>query len=596
MNGALKELAGYSKAVTEGKIIACKKHKWACLRFLEDVKRRGAWEWDFDGERAERYFNWMRLFKHSRGELAGQPKIPCDYELFVYGNIYGWVSADGDGRRRFRRMYEQLARKQAKSQDKAIQALYEISAFGEPNAEAYVAATKKEQTRYVWEEADWLFRNSSLKDRFVCKYDKAKLQPVIKHVKSGSTFSRLSKDDRKSGDGANPHFGVIDESHLHEDDSYYGLFLRGMKTRKNPLLSIITTAGADLNKPCYTVEYKYASDILNPDVPINDDRYFVMICELDRNDTPDVMALPDGRAVEPGGYIDELGTDAAIMKSNPVTGRSAVVRENIVLETQEARNKPEMMRDLLTKTYNVWVQRKDMGYMDMARWSLARVSPEELLSIIAEKVLGRCFVGFDLSATIDLTSVSFIFPWYDGNTAYYAVHSHSFIPEDKFLENKGNDNVPYDVWEKQGYLTITGGATVNHTAVTDYVLNLCGERGWNIDECCLDQWSATSVSNYLQEQGCKTVVYIQQTIKALSAATAAFREAVYDKRVLHDGNPVLAWAMGNAVTQMDSNNNIKLCKSKSKQRIDPAAATITAFVRASIPPPPKPKRRMIRFM
>jgi len=223
----LEELTDYCHDVEDKKIIACQKYIWACQRFLNDIKRIGSDDFPYvfnpqmfmnlDGGEiedyypADRYLGWMGLFKHSKGELAGQPKVPVIYEKFVYGNIYGWVHRD-TYLRRFRRSYEQLARKNAKSQDKAIQSLYEISAFGEQMAEAYVAATKKADTRHVWGEAKWLYNNSEyLRDSFTCKFEQDLMQVVIRHKKSGSFFMRLSKDDKKTGDGTCPQFMCLDK-------------------------------------------------------------------------------------------------------------------------------------------------------------------------------------------------------------------------------------------------------------------------------------------------------------------------------------------------------------------------------------------------
>jgi len=579
--GVLRSITEYSEGIVGGKIPACKKHQWACLRFLNDLKRVD-WEWVFDEERAEDFIEWMGIFKHSRGELAGQPKIPCDYEKFVYGNIYGWVSGR-DGSRRFRRSYEQLARKQAKSQDKAIQALYEMSLFGEKNAEVYVAATKKEQTRYIWNEADWLLKNcGNLKDHFTCAYDKSQLQSIIRHTKSGGTFARLSKVDAKGGDGSNPHFGIIDEYHLHETDEYYDMLTSGMKTRRNPLLSIITTAGFDLNNPCYSVVYKYVSRILNPDDPTEDDRFFGIICELDRNETDEPITTGDGRVIPPGGIIDELGSDEAIMKSNPVTGMSKAVRDSILIETKEARQKPEKMRDVLTKTYNVWVQSRPTGYMDMDRWGRCKVDDATLGEAI-KKAEGRCYVGIDLSAKLDLTSVGIVFPFNgEDDNKLFALVSHSFIPEDKFYESK--DNVPYGLWRQQGLLTVTDGATVDHRQVLKWIEDTIKENGWKAVEVCVDPWGATAINNEMMEAGFK-VVEIVQGIKTLSEPTKSFREAVYSRRVIYAENPLLSWAVGNAVTKFDHNQNIMLDKSKSTQRIDPVAAMMNAFTRAMVDVP-----------
>jgi len=587
----LKEIVGYSNAVLDGRVTACLKHKWAALRFLDDLKQLGKWQWDFDEKAAEKYLTWMRLFKHSRGELAGQRKEPCDYELFVYGNIYGWYNRDG--LRRFRQSYEQLARKQAKSQDKAIQALYEMSVFGEPNAEVYIAATKKAQTRFVWDEAVWLINNCGMSDKFVCKYDNALREKVIKHKKSGSFFSRLSKDDKRTGDGANPHFAIIDEYHLHETAEYYEVLKTGMKTRKNPLLSIITTAGYDLNVPCYREMYRYVSELLNPDIPVSNERFFAIVCELDRNTSTETIKTEDGRDIEPGGIIDELGSETAIKKSNPVTGMSAAVKASIEEEMKEARDNPERMRGTLTKTFNVWYQSRSEGYMDMARWGACKVTPEEIQAAILKAERG-VFVGWDLSTKLDLTSVGFVFPWVEDGILHCVVKSHSFIPEDKYLERRGGDNVPYDVWRKEGWLTVTDGAVVDYDRVLKYVLDTCKVEKWNIAEFDFDPYAMTSLSNNAQSEGI-TVVQITQNILTLSEPTKAFREGVYARRVMHDGNPVLSWAVGNAVVYQDINQNIRLDKKRAKQRIDPLAAIITAFARARIVPP-KPKRRRPIFL
>lgn len=595
--GILQEMTKYSQDILDGKIVACKKHRWACLRFLNDLNRTD-WEWRFDEEQAERYLRWMRLFRHRRGELAGQRKEPCDYEKFVYGNIYGWWSKDKTIRR-FRISYEQLARKQAKSQDKAIQALYEISAFGEPAAEAFIAATKKAQCAYVYSEAEWLFNNSfdmDMAKKFLCKHDDEKQQKTIKHIKSGSTFSRLSKDDKKTGDGSNPHFVVLDEYHLHETTEYYDVLQSGFGSRKNPLLSIITTAGFDLNNPCYRVEYDLVSRILNPNDPTTDDRYFAIICELDRNESNEVITTADGRKIESGGIIDELGSDESILKTNPVTGYSKTVRDDILYRTEQARLSEEKYRSLLTKTYNVWIQSRPSGYMDMTRWDAVRVAPDLLRDMIINKAKGRCYVGFDLSAKIDLTAVSFVFPWIEEGckTTSYAVVTKAYLPKAMYAEKIHVDRVPYDLWEQHGHLAVTEGAVIDYNYVLKDLSDNLTANGWDVIEYCIDPWGASSIATELQNEG-KVVVEIRQGLKTLGEPTKGFREAVYAERLFHDGNPLLSWAIGNCVTRGDHNDNIMLDKQKARQRIDPVAASITAFTRAMTFSPNTGKKETVNW-
>ena len=566
------ELIQYSNEIISGEIVACKKHKWACMRFLRDLGRIGADEFPyiFDEERAERYFDWMRLFKHRKGPLAGQKKEPVIYEKFVYGNIYGWIHKNTE-LRRFRRSYEQLGRKNAKSQDKAIQALYEISAFGEQSAEAYVAATKKEQTRFVWGEASWLYKNSELlKDKFVTKFDQELMQVIIRHKKSDSFFARLSKDDKKTGDGSNPQFMVLDEYHLHETTEYYDLGASGMKTRSQPLLSIITTAGFNLNNPCYRVEYDYVSKILDPNNPIENDWYFVMICEADLD--------------ENGKFVDDVSSDMARMKANPIIGDTDVGKESIKIDLQESLDKPDKMRDFLTKTLDIWINQRPLGFMDMAKWAACGATIKRPFPDVSGKKY-KVTTGIDLATRIDLTSVGFEIDMGD----LIAVLSHSFMPRETLEKRmKVSRKIPFDRWENDGWLTVTPGAQVEYHSVLDYIEKTYDEYGWRRDEACFDRHLATWLEGEMA--GKKFVsIEVPQIITMLSNPTKDFKGLVYnistenaEKKLIHDNNPVLGWAISNAVTKMDHNKNIMLDKEKSSECIDPIAALMNAHFRVMI--------------
>lgn len=550
----LDNLIKYSEDVISGKVVACQKHKWACMRFLRDLERQGTEEFPyiFNESKAIRFLSWMRLFKHTKGPLAGTYKNPEPIEEFVFGNIYGWVHKDTEYRR-FRQAYWQVARKNAKSQDLAIVGLYEMSAFGEPSAEVYVAATKKEQTKYVWEEADTIYRRCEyLKDKFKTSYG------IIRHLKSNSTFSRMSEEDKKKGDGSNPQCGIIDEYHAHETDEYYNILTSGMKTRTQPLLIIITTAGFDLNHPCYRDEYDYVSKILNPDIPVENDRYFVMINELDKD--------------EEGNLIDDIKDESCWVKANPILAKTKEGLEAIRAELKVALDKPEKMRDFLTKTMDVWVNQRDAGYMNMAKWARCGATKEDPFPDVTGL---RVIAGLDLSSTLDLTSVSFEIELSDGRSA---VMSHSFIPEDTLTEKRNTDKVPYDRWVKEGWITATPGAQVDYHYILDYMVKIYEMNQWAKGEVCFDRHMATWLTQELEKKGF-TPVEIPQIITSLSEPTKDFRAKVYDRKVIHDNNPVLTWAMSNAVVRKNAQEGIMLDKSKSVERIDPAASLINAHVR-----------------
>jgi phage terminase large subunit-like protein len=541
-------LIDYCHDVLNGEIVSCQKHKWACERFLRDIEREGTEEFPyiFDEEKALRFLKWMTLFKHTKGKLAGEYIKPHPIQIFVFGNIYGWVHKD-TGLRRFKKGYWQVGRKNAKSQSLACVGSYEGFAFGENMSEVYIGATKTEQSRIVWNETKAQIQGCDfLKGKYKIAYGK------IEHLKSGSFIAALSKDAGKTGDGLNVQCGIIDEYHAHPTSEIYDVLVSGMGARPQPLMVIITTAGFNLNHPCYSVEYQYVSKILDPDNPIENEEYFVMINELDKD--------------------DDIKDEKNWEKANPILCSYEEGVNFLRGELKAALDVPEKMRNFLTKNMNIWVDVKDNGYMDMSKWA-ACGQDFDLPTLEGLE----CTVGVDLSAKIDLTSVSFEFKK-DGK---YIVLSHSFMPEDTIDRKRKTDKVPYDLWAQQGWITTTPGAVVDYNFIKSYIKNFEQQYNVKVREICADPWNATQFMQDMEAEG-YTVVEIRQGIQTLGGATKDFREQVYQGNIIHNNNPVLTWALSNAVTRQDANENIMLDKSKSTERIDPIAAVLNAHVRAML--------------
>jgi phage terminase large subunit-like protein len=543
-------LIEYANDCLDGRVIACQKHKWAAERFLRDIEREGTdtFPFVFDEEKALRFLRWMSLFKHTKGKLQGQHIEPHPIQIFVFGNIYGWVHRD-TGLRRFKKAYWQVARKNAKSQSLACVGSYEAMAFGEHMAEVYVGATKTEQSRIVWNEIKAQLQSCEhLKGKYKVAYGK------IEHLKSGSFITALSKDAGKTGDGLNVQCGIIDEYHAHPTSEIYDVLVSGTGARPQPLMMIITTAGFELSHPCYSVEYQYVSQILDPNVPIENDEYFVMINELDKDDD-----IKDERNWE---------------KANPILCSYEEGMNFLRGELKAALDVPEKMRNFLTKNMNIWVDQKEDGYMPMDKWRACGTDIELDLTRYP------CFVGVDLSATTDLTSVGLVFRLEDGK---YFVRQRSFIPEDRLRERLQTDKVPYDLWVRQGWLYVTPGAVVDYRFVESYVSKL-RDDGLQIQEIDFDRWNASHFAQNMEAEGFQ-VVEIPQSIRHLSEPTKRFRAEVLQGNILHENDPLLTWAVGNAVLKMDAQENIMLAKDRSKNRIDPIAAVINAFSRAMVAAP-----------
>ena len=553
------EIRKYCNECISGKIISGKKHKWACERFLQDVEKMGSPDYPYywDEAAAQNIVDWFALLRHSKGVLAGEPIYLTDWQKFRICQLYGW-KRKRDGRRRFKKSFTEVARKNAKSQEEGGISLYEISVMATKNEETYevyTAGVKRDQSKIVFNEAGLMLRGSPLLEKFKVNRD------IIVHRKSGSFIKALSAEDGKKGDGTNPAGLILDEYHQHPTTEFYDLGL-GSNT-KEPLLMIITTAGVDLTYPCYVTEYSYCSNVLNPYTDAENDEYLIDICELDPEDY---------------GDIGNLENRECWKKANPIRMTYQEGIEKIEGEYKIAKEVPEHMTAFLTKCMNIWVQAKENGYMDMAKWKACQVE-----EIPIDTTGMSVYVGFDMSAKVDMTSVAFIIPYesteLDGDgkkIVKYVLYSHSFIPNrQKLAERKAVDKVDYDAWERMGFLTVTDTPIVDQEAVMRYVLQTCREHGWKIECLCFDPANAAKLMMDLSNEG-YIVEEVFQSHKHLNEATQAFREQVYCQNILYTYNPVLNYAMSNAVVRRN-NGLIKIDKDATTKRIDPVDAVLCAF-------------------
>ena len=548
------EIVRYAEDCVSGKIPSGQKHKWACQRFLNDLKRIGQPEFPYvwDEERAEKIVKWFALLRHSKGALAGKPIELTSWQKFRECQIYGWRHKD-TGYKRFKKSFTEVARKNAKSQMEAGEALNEISEQAVRNQEVYevyTAGTKREQSKIVFNECDLMTRGTLIRTKFNFKRDE------IVHIKTGSFIKALSKDDGKTGDGTNPAQLILDEYHQHPTTEFYDLGL-GSNT-KEPMLTIITAAGRDLTYPCYTQEYEYCSKLLDPSVDVYNDEYFVDICEADPGDDP--------------------GALSTWQKANPIRAFYQEGVKKIAEDYEIAKQIPEKMIAFLTKVLNIWVSAAQNGYMDMQKWKACQVK------VIPIDLRNRpVYVGFDMSAKIDLTSVAFIVPYQTDQldktgkkVVKYYIWVHSFIPSmEKLREHILKDKVPYDAWLRMGYLEVTNTPIVDQSRVMEYVLNTCKTLELDIQCLCFDPANASKLMQDLSNEG-YTVEEVYQSHKSLNEATQGFREQVYCENIEYLANPLLNYAMSNAVVRQN-NGLIKIDKDATTKRIDPVDATLAGF-------------------
>lgn len=561
-----EELIQYAKDCINDTKHCCQKHRWACERFLRDISREGTDEFPyiFDDAKAERFYKWASLHKHTKGVLVNTPIIFTPIQRFIFGNIYGWIHKD-TGYRRFTKAYWQVGRKNAKSQSLGLVGDYELMALGEDNSEVYIGATKTLQAKIIYNEVLAMLKKSSA--LFKGKWKEA--YSTIVHIKSNSIMRALSKDDGKTGDGLNPQCGLIDEYHAHPTDEILEVIKTGMIARRQPLLFIITTAGNNLGGPCYRIEYPLVSQILNPDIEFDIPDYFCMVNELDRD--------------EEGNLIDDINDEECWIKANPIAATYEVGLKNIRSNYMSAIKSPEKMVSFMTKNMNIWVKQSAQSYIDMAKWKARGRLNEDFENDLGISLYGYdAYVGIDVSKTIDLTAAGIVIPVDINNSKKFITLAHGFIPEETVQTKERTDKIPYRLWSERGWLTITPGEIVDYRFMTRWIEETLNKYGLNIKDVCYDPYNATHYTQELESNKGWGIVEIRQGIITLSEPTKSFRAETYQGNILHPINDLLDWAISNAVTKVDAQENIMLDKAKSTERIDPIAAVINAYTRAKV--------------
>ena len=531
--------------------LACERHR----RDLDNGARRGL---RFDEQAAKIAIAFFSVLRHWKGEWAGQLIHLEPAQQFWLWNLFGWKRSDGT--RRFRTAYLEVARKNAKTTTAAGIGLYLAFVDGEDGAEVYSAATKRDQARICHKDATKMVAKSPQLRRTVGTF-----RDNLHDLKSGSKFEPLSSD-YNTMDGLNIHGVIADELHAWPQPELWGVLRTGTGSRRQSLMLAITTAGVDQHGICYQ-QREYVTRILKG--IIQDDAYWGMIYTLDtKQDWPDL------------DQDDDWSDEANWIKANPLLGVSKKI-DSMRESAAEAEAKPAELNHFLRWHLNLWVQAV-IRWVNPLHWRACGQYPVD-----ADALAGRpCYGGLDLSDSFDLTAFALVFPpdvreaSEEPEEPYQAL-IWFWLPEENLLERVRKDQVPYDVWVREGYITLTPGNVVDYDFILEKIETLM--ETYQVEEIGFDRWGKALVMTRLQNLAGNDdfVVPIGQGFASMSPPMKELEGKIAGKGLAHGNNPVLNWMADNIVARMDPAGNIKPDKSASRERIDGMLALIMGFDRAT---------------
>lgn len=533
----------YALDVVHGKLVASKYTRKACERYLTDLDTAEERGLEFRPKTAQAYITFFqRAIRHTVGEWDGKPFDPLPWQKFILWNLYGWFREDGT--RRFNYAYITVARKNGKTTLMAGAALAALFFDQEKAAEVYFAATKKDQAKIGFDEAQRMVTISP---------------PLRKHLKAGkhdikaptlSARCTYLSSERDTLDGLNVHFAGIDEYHAHTTDGVANVLRSGMQARRNPLHLTITTAGFNRESPCFELQ-KTCKEIL--DGIKHDDAQFAIIYELDDD--------------------DDWTDSNTWIKANPSLG-TALRGQLLDSQLQQAINLGGSREvEFKTKHLNKWVTASKTWIQDEV-WMLNK--REANLDGL------KCWGGLDLASVSDMTALVMVYPENGG----YHVRGHYFLPADTVHQVLERDpSHIYRTFLDLPNVHLTDGNVTDYASIRRKVSGVMNKpegqvveesslmHTYNVQKIAFDRYNSTQIAIDLVDDGVPLVPFGQGFV-SMSSPTKQLEVLVRTGKLWHDGDPVLRWALGNVELKMDPAGNIKADKQKSGGKIDPIVAMI----------------------
>lgn len=547
----------YARKVVNKEVFTGELHRLACERHLKDLERQNTAEFPYywDVAKSERILEYAETLTIGEG-FEKKPVQLLGFQIFDMGCLFGWYN--GKGKRRFRRSYESMARQNSKTFKNGIRGTYIAGFSGYYYGKLFTAATKKRQARLAWEEMSKFIQSdedlagqdiASEKDGMFAVKD---YKSTIIANETHCTIEALSKESGLD-DGFRAIYASIDEYHQHKTNQIYKALYNGTKSLPETLISIITTRGDKINTPCYELD-NYCCNILRG-IAIAED-FFV-----------DIYALDKG---------DDIWDPKNLIKANPYLAAKEDTLKVLITDMQTAKDMGgNEQRDFMVKSLNMWVKNTDDQFIDIDKWKECETDKT------LENMRGKaCYAGIDLSSGGDLTTISLEFPL---DSEKFYIYSHSFMPKGRLEEHIETDVAPYDLWEENGLITITGGANEyknDYKFIINHLKEIIEAYDLKLKAIGYDPHNADGFLSDLEEFGVP-LLSITQSARFLNDATEDMKLNIKSRKIEYDKqNELLSWSFSNAKVVANSFGEIKVDKeprSKTK-RIDPVDACIDAHV------------------
>lgn len=572
----------YISGVLDGTVISGSLIRKACIRHIEDLKSGESRGLYFDAEAPLRVIEFIETFCTPPNQTDPMKLMP--WEKMLIHILYGWKRI-GDGSRRFRRVHTEVGKKNGKTALGAALCLYHLIADGELSARCFCSATTGKQAKICFLEACAMRdRHPDLKELI----GKTGAEPptALYVAGTGSRLSCMSRDSAAE-DGALVSFAILDEIHRYANRELWSVLRFGGRTRKQPLLFGITTAGASAGGTsiCWA-EREYATKVL--DGHTEDDELAAFIFSMDDADD----------------YRDERNW----AKANPSMGLVAEGYlfdvDTIRKEFLETEGKPSSRGEFLRFCLNRWSSESENPAIEIGKWDAccreliaSHPSPKTLRSQTIEALKRRvCFGAVDLAPKLDTSALTLLFPPLKAGEKWRVIE-YFWCPKDNIADRVKRDRVPYDRWAEDGFITPTEGNLTDVRFIADQITEI--NKLFDLREVAYDSSWSSELIRMLSESGFPMDKFVDfpQTHGKMNGPCHEFVRKILRKEFAHDHNPVMRWQVSNLRWNTQKTTNfIRPDRTRKREKIDGPASLIMALARATDPDNiVKPKKQFTIF-
>lgn len=492
--------------------------------------------------RSDRNIRWIE--KHCiipDGRDVGKPVVLREWQRDILRAIY-------DNPHGTRRAIISLGRKNAKTALSAFLLLLHLAgpeAKKRPNSQLFSAAQSRDQAGVIFNLAAKVIQLSpTLRPPTIIIRETAK-QLACPHY--GTLYRALSAE-ASTAYGLSPAFIVHDE-------------LGQVKGPRSPLYDALETAtGAQVDPLSIVISTQAPTDadllsVLVSDAQSGHDPRTVLCLYTCPKDHPEPFSEEAIRLANPafGDFLNPVEVLAMASDAKRMPSREAEYR-NLVLNQRVEANSPFV-------TKSVWDANAGDPMPDFAGCEV--------------------YGGLDLSSVSDLTALVLLTKvgerWHLKPTFW--------LPKNGLPERARKDAVPYDLWERDGFLLATPGSAIEYEYVADFlrrIFDTCDVRS-----IAFDRWGWKHFKPWLERAGfneeeLERFVEFGQGFQSMSPALRDFESLLLENKIEHGGHPVLTMCAQNAVVKTDPAGNRKLDKAKSNGRIDGMVAATMAVGAAGI--------------